>query len=197
MFQSKQSHSYCREAKTVRSVRIQTNNLPLHRPITCPCTAHKIYTACIAEQICRHPDTNELLAEEQKGRIVTCQGCKEQLTIHSAVLQQAHEDNRNLYIAYSDCRETLDWVPLCWLIHVSPIYRTDTQIINWLRQLMKKWTTVLQVKVKNHQIMGDPIRIQRGKYRGEGVSALWLGLALNTLSYLLYRTKYGFWYTFW
>jgi hypothetical protein len=31
---------------------------------------------------------------------------------------------------------------------------------------MKKWTTTLQVKAKNNQIMSDPIRIQRGLYQG-------------------------------
>ena len=31
---------------------------------------------------------------------------------------------------------------------------------------MKEWTTTLQVKVKNHRIMSDPIRTQRGIYQG-------------------------------
>jgi hypothetical protein len=38
-------------------------------PITCLCTIYKIYTACIAEKIYRHLETNKLLAEEQKGCI--------------------------------------------------------------------------------------------------------------------------------
>jgi hypothetical protein len=57
---------------------------------------------------------------------------------------------------------------------------------------MKKWTTTLQVRVKNNQITSDPIRIQQGIYQGESLSPLWFCLALNPLSYLLNRTNYGF-----
>jgi hypothetical protein len=57
---------------------------------------------------------------------------------------------------------------------------------------MKKWTTALQVKVKNNQITSDPIRIQRGIYQGDSLSPLWICLALDPLSYLLNRTNCGF-----
>ena len=39
------------------------------RPITCLCTIYKIYTACKAEKIQKHLETNKLLAEEGKGCI--------------------------------------------------------------------------------------------------------------------------------
>ena len=52
-------------------------------------------------------DTNKFLAEEQKGCTKISQGCKEQLIIDSVVLEQAHKDNRNLYIAYIDYRKLL------------------------------------------------------------------------------------------
>jgi hypothetical protein len=87
-----------------------------YRPITCLCTIYKIYTACIAEEIYKHLETNKLLAEEQKGCIKTSQGCKEQLIRDLVVLEQAHKDNQNLYIAYIDYHKTLDSVPHSWLI---------------------------------------------------------------------------------
>jgi len=143
-----------------------------YRPITCLCTIYKIYTACIAEQIYKHLDTNKLLTEEQKGFIRNCQSCKEQLIINSAILEQAHKNKRNMYIAYSDCRKAFDSVPHSWLIHVLQIYKLNPQIINLLQHLMKKWITTLQVKVKNHRIMSDTIRIQRGIYQGDSLSPL-------------------------
>ena len=141
-----------------------------YRPITCLCTIYKIYTACIAERICKHLDAKKLLAEEQKGCIKNSQGCKEQLIIDSVVMEQAHKDNRNLYIAYIDYRNAFDSVPHSWLIRVLQIYKIDPQIINSLQQLMKKWTATLQVKAKNLRIMSDPIRIQQGKYQGDSLS---------------------------
>ena len=72
-----------------------------YRPITC---LYTFYTACVAEKIYKHLDTNILLAEEQKGCIKNSQGCKEQLIIDSVVVEQAYKDNRNLYIAYTIIR---------------------------------------------------------------------------------------------
>jgi len=62
----------------------------------------------------------------------------------------------------------------------------------YLRNLMKKWTTTLQVKMENHRIISNLFRIQRGIYQGDSLSPLWFCLALNPLSYLLNRTNYGF-----
>jgi hypothetical protein len=95
---------------------------------------------CIAEKIYKNLETNKLLAEEQKGCIKNSQGCKEQRIIDSVVLEQAHRDNRNLYIAYIDYRKALDSVPHSWLIRVLEIYKIDTVIIDSLQHMMKKWT---------------------------------------------------------
>jgi len=120
------------------------------------------------------------------------QDCKEQLIIDLVVLEQAHKDNRNLYITYIDYRKAFDSAPHSWFIHVLQIYKLDPQIINSLQQLMKKWTTALHVKVKIHRIMSDPIRIQRGINQRDSLSPSWFCLALNPLSYLLNITNYGF-----
>jgi len=47
--------------------------------------------------------------------IIIIQGRKEQLIIDSVVLEQAHKDNRNLYIAYNDYCKAFDSVPHSWL----------------------------------------------------------------------------------
>jgi hypothetical protein len=77
------------------------------------------------------------------------------------------------------------------LIRLLEIYKIDPLIINSLQQLMKKWTTTLQVKAKNNQIVIDPIRIQRGLYQGDSLSPSRFCLALNPLS-RLNRTNCGF-----
>ena len=97
-----------------------------------------------------------------------------------------------MYIAYIDYCKAFDSVPHSWLIRVLEIYKIDPLIINSLKQLMKKWTTTLQVKAKNNQIMSDPIRIQCALYQGDILSPLWFCLALNPLAHLLNRTNYGF-----
>jgi hypothetical protein len=121
------------------------------------------------------------------------QGCKEQLIFDSVLLEQAHKSNWNLHIAYIyRLSKGLGSMPHIWLLCVLEIYRMDPLIINSLKQLMKTWTTTLQVKVKNNLIMSEPIRIQRGIYQGDCLSPLWFCLALNPLSHLLNTTNYGF-----
>ena len=85
-------------------------------------------------------------------------------------------------------------MPHNWLIHVLKIHKIDPLIINSLQELMKKWTTTLQVKVKNHQIMSDPICIQQGIYQG-------IVLAITVLPCIkppflpAQQNKLWFWYT--
>jgi len=66
---------------------------------------------------------------------------------------------RTVYIDY--CK-AFDSVPHSWLIRVLEIYKINPVITNSLQQLMKKWTTTLQVKVKNNRIMSDLIHIWWG-----------------------------------
>ena len=117
-----------------------------YRPINRLCTFYKVDTTCITEKIYKHLETHKLLAEEQKGCIRNTQGCKEPLIINSTVLEQAHRENRNLYIVYIDYRKAFDSVPHSWLIRVLEICKIDPLIINSLKQLIKKWTATSKSK---------------------------------------------------
>jgi hypothetical protein len=110
------------------------------------------------------PRNKSSASRRTKGCIRNAQGCKEQLIIDSAILEQAYKDNRSLYIAYIDYRKAFDSVPHGWLVRVLEIYKTDPLIINSLQQSMKKWTTTLQVKVNNNQVTSDPIRSTYEEY---------------------------------
>jgi hypothetical protein len=52
------------------------NNPAKYRPIACLPTIYKLLTACITDEIYRHLDRNNLIVEEQKGRIRKAYGCK-------------------------------------------------------------------------------------------------------------------------
>jgi hypothetical protein len=97
-----------------------------YRPISCLCTIYKTNTSCIAGKIYKDLEANKLLAEEQKGCIKNSQGCKEQLIIDSVVMEQAHKDNQNVYIAYIDYRK--DWLSATQLAytHITNIQNRPT-----------------------------------------------------------------------
>jgi len=101
------------------------NNTSKYRPITSLCTIYKIYTACIAGKICKHLETNKLLAE-QKGCIKNSQDCKEQLITDLVVLEQAHKDNQNMYIAYIDYRRAFDSATQLAYTHITNIQNRPT-----------------------------------------------------------------------
>ncbi|KAJ0173906.1 hypothetical protein K1T71_010052 [Dendrolimus kikuchii] len=163
-----------------------------YRPITCLQTLYKIMTSCISEIIYNHIDTNQILAEQQKGCRKFSQGCKEQLTIDSVILKQVHKTKSNLFTMYIDYKKAYDSVPHSWLVKVLEIYKIHPTIITFLKTIMTKWSTVLRVSTIKETIETDPIQIQRGIFQGDALSPLWFCLALNPLSQLLNVTSHGY-----
>jgi hypothetical protein len=117
-----------------------------------------INTICIAEKIYEHLETNKLLAKEQKGCIKNSQGCKEQLIIDSAVLEQAHKYNRNLNIAYIDNSKAFDSVPHSWLIRVLE------KVNIYLPSLMMKVPDHLYIQRIQHSFAFNVIDACIGKH---------------------------------
>lgn len=85
------------------------------------------------------------MTEEQKGCYRHSKGCKEQVIIDSIITQQAVKGNRNLSVAYIDYQKAFDSVPHSYLIEILQMYKIDTLLIQFLQEIMKKWTTVLQL----------------------------------------------------
>jgi hypothetical protein len=62
----------------------------------------------------------------------------------SVVLEQAHKDNRNLYIVYIDYRKAFDSVPHRWLIRVLEIHKIDT-LITLDNKFQKNFVSVINM----------------------------------------------------
>jgi hypothetical protein len=87
-----------------------TKNPSKYRPITCLPTIYKIMTSCIKVIIYDHCQKLNILNEEQKGCVKECFGCKEQLIIDTVIMEQARENNRNIYTAFIDYKKAYDSV---------------------------------------------------------------------------------------
>lgn len=162
------------------------------RPITCLPTLYKLLTACINNLIYQHLEKNNIIAEEQKGCIKGAKGCKEQLTIDQVILEQASKNSRNLNAGYIDYQKAFDSLPHSWLIEILRIYKVSPTVISFLEAIMKHWKTTIQVSNNNITHRTNTIRISKGIYQGDCLSALWFCIALNPLSNMLNRTKHGF-----
>ncbi|KAJ0173873.1 hypothetical protein K1T71_011022 [Dendrolimus kikuchii] len=166
---------------------------PSHfRAITCLPTLYKIITACIANKINCHIESNNILSEEQKGCRRFHMGCKEQLTIDSIALKYAQKNKQDLYISYIDYKKAFDSVPHSWLTQVLEIYKINPAIINFLKTIMNNWKTSLRLHTDSICITTREIAVKRGIFQGDSLSPLWFCLALNPLSQELNRSQLGF-----
>jgi hypothetical protein len=125
-----------------------TTNPSKYRPITCLPTLYKLLTSIITNKINVHIKKHNIIPEEQKGCCKGSRGCKEQLIIDTEIHNQVRQKHRNLHYAYIDYQKAFDSVPHSWLLHILALYKIDKQLIAFLKHVMTKWSTTLNIKLK-------------------------------------------------
>lgn len=163
-----------------------------YRPITCLPTLYKIITSAITNKIDRHLTENNVLSEEQKGCRKGSQGCKEQLIIDSVIMKQVEKGQRNLTTCYVDYKKAFDSVPHTWLKKILQIYKIHPILQTFLASVMNNWRTRIHLRTKDSYILTDIIKIDKGIFQGDSLSALWFCMCLNPLSNSLNNTTCGF-----
>ncbi|XP_044760856.1 uncharacterized protein LOC123318302 [Coccinella septempunctata] len=163
-----------------------------YRPITCLSTVYKLLTGVLTRHIWRHVNKNNILAKEQGGCRGDTRGCKELLITDYVIAKQVKKKQRSISVAWVDYKKAFDSVPHTWLIKVLKIYGVPETIIDLLKYLMKTWRTNLVVNTKNHHYKTGTINIKSGIFQGDTLSPLWFCLAMNLLSQLINRQKYGY-----
>ncbi|XP_044751651.1 uncharacterized protein LOC123311647 [Coccinella septempunctata] len=163
-----------------------------YRPITCLPTVYKILTGVLTRQLWKHINKNKILAPEQGGCRGNSRGCEEILTTDYVITKQAKKKQRNISVAWVDYKKAFDSVPHPWLIKVLRLYGVPEEMIKLLECLMKSWRTNLTFESENQQLKTDTINIRRGIFQGDTLSPLWFCLAMNFLSQLIKKQKYGY-----
>lgn len=163
-----------------------------YRPITCLPTIYKFFTGILANKIYKHVVENSIIADEQKGCRKRSRGYKEQLIIDTILTRDAINTRRNLALAYIDYQKAFDSVPHSWLLEVLHLYKICPFITDFLRNAMRKWETELITSGKEAEQSPIKIKIQRGLFQGDALSALWFCLALNPLSNAIQKKKAGY-----
>ena len=170
----------------------ETQNPKNYRPITCLPTMYKILTSIITERTYTFLDQNNLLPAEQKGCRKGSYGCKDQLLINKAILEEAKSKKKNLSTAWIDYKKAFDSVPHTWIEKCLEIYRVCPTTIKFIVQSMKNWKTTLNLHHTNGSLTSRPINIKSGIFQGDSLSPLLFCLALAPLSTLLNRSNYGY-----
>ena len=91
-------------------------------------TSYKILTSIITERIYSSLDENNLFPAEQKGCKKGSYGCKDQLLVNKAILQEAKSRKKNLSTAWIDYRKAFDSLPHSWIEKTLQLYRVSPQM---------------------------------------------------------------------
>ena len=99
----------------------------------------KLLTGVIADQIYTHLDQEKLLPEEQKGCRKGSRGTNNLLYIDRAVIKEVKSRNKNLAMAWIDCKKAYDMAPRSWIIECLDLFGLAENIKSLLVNSMEKW----------------------------------------------------------
>ena len=93
-----------------------------------------------------HCDINNIVTTEQAGGKKDVWGCLEQLLINKTILEEVTKNHRSLVTMRLDYQKAFDSVPHKWLIKALKLAKVPEKIINALVNLMKKWSTRVNIE---------------------------------------------------
>jgi hypothetical protein len=107
-------------------------------------------------------DDENLIRKEQKGCRSGTKGCKDQLLISRAILQEYKRRKNILSIAWIDYQKAFDMVPHSWIIKSLELIGINNKVISFTKKVMPHWRTrmclhaeqnLIQCKQKNKNRM--------------------------------------------
>jgi hypothetical protein len=153
---------------------------------------YKTLTGIIARQISVHLEENNLLPAEQKGCHSGSKGCKDQLLISKAILEDCKKRIKNLNMAWTDYQKAFDSVTRSWIGKSIELIGVNNKIVKFYKFSMEKWSTKLQLKTNQELIQSRLIKINRRIFQGDSLSPLLSCIALIPLTNELNRSKCGY-----
>ena len=83
----------------------------------------------------KYMDDENLISKEQKGCYRGSKGCKDQLLISKAILQECERRKKNLSMAWIDYQKAFDRVPHRWIIKSIQLIEIIIKLYYLLRRL--------------------------------------------------------------
>lgn len=163
-----------------------------YRPIACLPTTFKVLTSIVTDRLYKHLESQNIMAIEQRGCKRDCYGCKDQLLINNAILENCHVKKKNLSTAWIDYKKAFDSVPHSWLLKCMEIYKVHPTLTQFIASSMAKWKTNMTLVHNGGVLETGPIQIKRGIFQGDSLSPLLFTMALNPISTELIKTGYGY-----
>ena len=130
-------------------------------PIACLPTLYKVLTSIISERSYKHILANDTLPGEQKGCARNSYGCKDQLLLNKAIIEDCKRKKKNLCVAWIDYRKAYDSVPHSWILKTLSIYKFNNKLINFMEKSMKSWSTTMYLNHVQGIITTEKISIKQ------------------------------------
>ena len=153
-----------------------------YRPIACLTTTVKILTSVITDRLYSHLEKEAIMPPEQRGGKKDCYGCKDQLMINNAILENCKKRKKNLSTAWIDYKKAFDSVPHSWILKCLQMYKIHPVLITFIEEIMSQWKTNMILVHKEGILETGSIRIKRGIFQGDSLSPLLFTMSLNPLS---------------
>ena len=119
---------------------------------------------------------------EQRGGKKGCDGCKDQLMINNAILENCKKRKKKLSTAWIDYKKAFDGVPHSWILKCLQMYKIHPVLITFIEESMSQWNTNMTLVHKEGFLETGPIRIRRGIFQGDSLSPSLFIMSLNPLS---------------
>lgn len=153
------------------------------RPITCLNTTWKLLTSMIAEEITGHVTNNKLVEIEQKGCKRKSRGCKDQLLIDQAVIDNCRRRKTNLSVGWIDFKKAYDSISHSWILGALESLGVSKTWTKFLEREMQNWRT---------QIGDTTVRFKRGLFQGDSLAPLLFVCSLCPISQMLKTLNLGY-----
>lgn len=153
---------------------------------------YKILTSILSDRCYSHLVNYNLLPSEQKDCRKGSYGCKDQLLINKAILEDMKTRKKNLSTAWVDYKKAFDSTPHRLLLKCLEIYKISPKMKDFIKASMTKWKTTLTLTHDKGTISSREIRINSGIFQGDSLSPLFFFIVLAPLSSLLNEINYGY-----
>jgi hypothetical protein len=154
--------------------------------------SYKTFTGIVAGRISVHLEEQNLLPAEKKGCHSGSKGCKDQLLISKAILEDCKKRRKNLNMAWIDYHKAFDSVPQSWIEKSTELIGANYKIVKFCKLSMEKWSIKLQLKTNQELMQSRLIKINRGIFQSYSLSPLLFCIALIPLTLELNRCKCGY-----
>ena len=121
----------------------------------------------ITDRLYSHLEKEAIMTPEQRGGKKDYYGCKDQLMINNAILENFKKRKQNLSTACIDYKKAFDSIPHSCILKCLQMYKIHPVLIAFIEENMSQWKTSMTLVYKEGILETGPIRIKRGIFQGD------------------------------